>query len=286
MIEHSTNAAAPFAAEEFGRRYRRGRPWAARSVTFTLAPGSITALVGPNGAGKSTLIRAGVGYERPDEGRVLIAGHDPVRERSAALGLIGYVPQSPSLYGSLTVADHLTMAAEARGSVDHGFVLERLNAIGVDPDRVVSSLSGGEQAQVALTLCLGVRAKLLLLDEPLASLDPFARRRFLNMLTAYVRETGATALLSSHIVTDIEQACDFLLVLNHGRLVLATAVTEARRRFSVRPGGGAESEAIATFDDADGNTVELVEDARAERRATLEEVVLGHLAPTRTGRPS
>lgn len=284
MIEYSADVAAPFAANGFGRRYRRGKPWAARGVTFALAPGSITALVGPNGAGKSTLIRAGVGYERPDEGRVLIEGHDPVRERSAALAYVGYVPQSPSLYGSATVADHLAMAVEARGSVDQEYVRERLDALGLDRDRVVSSLSGGEQAQVALTLCLGIRAKLLLLDEPLASLDPLARRRFLNLLTAYVRDTGATALLSSHIVTDIEQACEFLLVLNHGQLVLATVVSEARRRFSVRPGAAAVSAAIGTFDDAEGNAVVLVEDARAERRATLEEVVLGHLAPARTGR--
>jgi ABC-type multidrug transport system ATPase subunit len=210
---NQVDVGAPFVAEGFGRRYRPGKPWAARNISFELAPGSITALVGPNGAGKSTLIRAGVGFERPDEGRVLAGGHDPAREPSKALKFVGYVPQAASLYASATIADHLALAAEARGWVDAPYVMERLQSLALEPDRTIGSLSGGEQAQVALTICLGVRAKLLLLDEPLASLDPLARRRFLNMLVAYVRETRATALLSSHIVTDIEQACDYLFLL-------------------------------------------------------------------------
>lgn len=273
---------SPLAARGFGRRYRRGGPWAARDVSFVLRPGSITALVGPNGAGKSTLIRACVGFERADAGHLLVGGTDPLRLPAEALRYVGYVPQSASLYPSLTIADHLLMASIARSDFDRAYVRSRLEALGLDEQRVVGTLSGGEQAQAALALCLGIRAPLLLLDEPLASLDPLARRDFLNMLVAHVRATGATALLSSHIVTDIEQACDHLLVLNRGRLDLDTSVADAIARFAIRSGSGSP-DSIGTFAGPDGHNVSLFEDRHAARRATLEEIVLGHLA---AGRPS
>lgn len=276
-------ASLSLTAEGFGRRYRRGAPWAIRDVSFTLRPGSITALVGPNGAGKSTLIRACVGFERGDAGHLLVGGIDPLRKPARALRLVAYVPQSASLYPSLTIADHLLMARVARRTFDRDYAQSRLAAVGLDEGRSVGTLSGGEHAQVALAICLGIGAPFLLLDEPLASLDPLARRDFLNMLVDHVRATHATALLSSHIVTDIEQACDQILVLNRGRLALDMSVADAVARFAIRSDAASGVDAIGTFAGPDGRPVSLIEDRNATRRATLEEIVLGHLAAGRPG---
>lgn len=272
----------PLSVEHFGRRYSRGRPWAVRDVSLELPRGSVTALVGPNGAGKSTMLRACIGFERPDEGRVLVEGFDPQRDRPGAIRSVGYVPQAASLYRGLTIDDHLTMATAARPRFDRAYALQRLNSVGLDGARQVGELSGGEQAQVALALALGCRAPLLLLDEPMASLDPLARRDFLTNLTADLRDRQATALLSSHIVTDIEQACDRLVVLASGRVVLDSSVVVAKRAFQVVPASALDGRAaIGSFAAPDGTIVALVHSDSLGRTATLEEIVLGHLASAR-----
>ncbi|TMB53887.1 MAG: ABC transporter ATP-binding protein, partial [Chloroflexi bacterium] len=222
---------SPLRVEGFGRRYRRTRPWAVRDASFAVPDGSITALVGANGAGKSTLIRACLAFERPDEGRILVDGIDPTQDRTRAVNSIGYVPQSASLYRSLTIGDHLDMARAARQSFDRPYALTRVEGAGLTAGRQIAELSGGEQAQVGLALALGTRAPLLLLDEPLASLDPLARRDFLTALVDDVRGRGATAVLSSHIVTDVEHACDWLIVLADGRLVLHAAIATAKEEY-------------------------------------------------------
>lgn len=201
-------------AEQFGRRYRRRGTWAVRDLDLQIPPGSITALVGPNGAGKSTLIRSWMGFERPDEGRVFVEGLDVVRNRAKAVERLGYVPQASALYRDLSVADHFALALSYRAEFDRRAARQRVTDAGVTENRRVGELSGGEQAQVALALALSTRAPVLLLDEPLASLDPLARREFLAVLVDDVRSSGRTALLSSHIVTDIQQACDWLVVLS------------------------------------------------------------------------
>jgi ABC-2 type transport system ATP-binding protein len=267
----------------FGRRYRRSRPWAVRHVSLSVPEGTITALVGPNGAGKSTLIRACLGFEQPDEGRILVLGVDPQRDRAAAVRSIGYVPQSASLYRNLTVGDHFTMACVARASFDRELAHRRALAAGLTESRAVGHLSGGEQAQVALALALGTRAPLLLLDEPLASLDPLARRDFLTTLKADLRARGATALLSSHIVTDVEQVCDRIVVLAEGRLTLDASVAAARERFRTVPIADINRQTpIGTFPGPDGALLALVSDQSVGRPASLEEIVLGHLAIGRT----
>ena len=201
-----------FEAHGLGKRYRR-RQWALRDVDVSVPAGSITALVGPNGAGKSTLIKAGIGFERPTAGRVFVDGVDPWKERGRAIRRVGYVPQSPSLYRELTVDDHVRLAATLRRGFDVDLARRRLDQLAIPLTSRADELSGGQQAQVGLALALGTRAPVLLLDEPLASLDPLARREFLHVLVDAVRADGATALLSSHVITDIEQACDRLLVL-------------------------------------------------------------------------
>lgn len=276
---------SPLRAEGVGRRYGRRVPWALRGVTVEFARGTITALVGPNGAGKSTLIRSWMGFERPDEGRVLVEGIDPRHDRVAAVSRIGYVPQAAALYRDLTVADHLSLARVARPSFDTPYAAERLSSVGVRIDRPVGQLSGGEQAQVALAIALGTRSPILLLDEPLASLDPLARREFLAVLVDDVRSTGATALLSSHIVTDVEQACDQLVVLTQGRLAYQAAVSDARaghRTVAVNADTPPPVGIVGYFLDNEGQKVALVDSTDPTTSpATLEEIVLGYLAAGR-----
>ena len=271
----------PLLVEGFGRRYKRNRPWAVRNASFTLPNGSITALVGPNGAGKSTLIRSCIGFERPDEGRVLVFGLDPSRAPGVVVGKVGYVPQAASLYRGLTVADHFTFAAAARPTFDRRSAIVHLAAVGLGHERVVGELSGGEQAQVALALALGTRAQLLLLDEPLASLDPLARRDFLARLVVDVRGRGATAVLTSHIVGDVEQVCDRLVVLGYGRVILDSSIELARAEYStIRATELAGQDAVGFFSGPHGEQLALIRSA-AGGNATLEEIVLGHLASVR-----
>lgn len=273
----------PLRTERFGRRYRRSRPWAVRDLSVEVPQGSITALVGPNGAGKSTLIRACLGFEPPDEGRVLVHGTDPRRDRTGAVTSIGYIPQAPSLYRDLTIRDHLTLAAAARPSFDRAHAMNRIEGAGLREHLRVGELSGGEQAQVALALALGTRAPLLLLDEPLASLDPLARRDFLAALVVDVRRRGATAVLSSHIVTDVEQVCDRLVVLAAGRKALDSSIAEAKGAFRTIPASKLDGRpTVGVFAGPSGERLALV---RADDRggpASLEEIVLGHLAAART----
>jgi ABC-2 type transport system ATP-binding protein len=273
-----------FEAHGLGKRYRR-RHWALRDVDVAVPAGSITALVGPNGAGKSTMIKAGVGFERPTAGRVLVDGVDPWRDRGKAILKVGYVPQSPSLYRELTVEDHVTLAVTLRPGFDGALARRRLDQLAIPLTSRADELSGGQQAQVGLALALGTRAPVLLLDEPLASLDPLARREFLHVLVDAVRADGSTALLSSHVITDIEQACDRLLVLGGGRKLLDLSIAEsiaAHRMVDARMPG---DDVVGTFMDTDGSQVSLVRAGTGPvprgRPASLEEVVLGHLAAGR-----
>ncbi len=270
-----------------GKRYGRRR-WALRDLNLTVEEGSITALVGPNGSGKSTLLKAWIGFERPTTGRLQIRGVDPVRDRAAAIALTGYVPQAPSLYRELTVDDHLMFAACHRPGFDRSLARRYLDDLSIPLDSRADELSGGQQAQVGLALALGTRAPVLLLDEPLASLDPLARREFLHVLVNAVRAAGSTALLSSHVITDIEQACDSLIVLGGGRSLLAVSIHEAIAGHRVvgedepRP---IDVIAVGSFPSATGERLTLVRGSGGGRAATLEEVVIGHLAAGRGHRP-
>jgi ABC-2 type transport system ATP-binding protein len=284
-------------ANGFGKRYRR-RTWALRGVDLTVPEGTITALVGPNGSGKSTLIRAWIGFERPTEGRLGTGGIDPQADRAAAVARVGYVPQSPSLYGTLTVAEHLTLATTLRHAFDAALAAHYIERLSIPLSALASELSGGEQAQVGLALALGTRARILLLDEPLASLDPLARREFLHVLVDAVRSEGHTALLSSHVITDIEQACDRLIVLGKGHTLLDLSISEALAHHRVIEGTPTTAidadRVVGSFPSAAGDGLTLVRvpvaqalaaEASVEgRRATLEEVVIGHMAAGRVRR--
>jgi len=282
-------------AHGFGKRYRR-RTWALRGVDLTVPEGSITALVGPNGSGKSTLIRAWIGFERATEGRLSTGGIDPQHDRRGAVARVGYVPQSPSLYRDLTIADHVALAGTLRNGFDEAMAAGYVERLSIPLTAKASELSGGEQAQVGLSLALATRAPILLLDEPLASLDPLARREFLHLMVEAVRAAGATALLSSHVITDIEQACDRLIVLGKGHTLLDLSVAEALAHHRVIEATAAEATELAgeaafvgAFPAPAGEPLTLVRtpvvtSAGAPpigRAATLEEVVIGHLAAGR-----
>jgi ABC-2 type transport system ATP-binding protein len=214
-----------------------------------------------------------------------VHGIDPTRDRTTVVNSIGYVPQAASLYRGLTIGDHLAMARAARPSFDRPYALMRVQGAGLTEGRKIAELSGGEQAQVGLAMALGTRAPLLLLDEPLASLDPLARRDFLTALVEDVRGRDATAVLSSHIVTDVEHACDWLVVLADGRLVLHSAIAAAKDQFQTLPVGQLGTRAaIGTFAGTAGELLALVQAGSGGRPASLDEIVLGHLAAARTRR--
>jgi ABC-2 type transport system ATP-binding protein len=275
---------------DIGKRYGRRR-WALRHVDLSVPDGSITALVGPNGSGKSTLLKAWVGFERPTEGHLTVDGVDPWRDRGGAIRRIGYVPQAPSLYRELTVDDHVVLARTLRPRFDVALARRYLSDLDIPLAARADELSGGQQAQVGLALALGTGAPVLLLDEPLASLDPLARREFLHVLVEAVHAAGSTALLSSHVITDIEQACDRLLVLGGGMTLLDLSIAGALADHVVVGVGDEEQAAgvgaagatvVGRFPGPSGERLQLVRGAAVGgRSATLEEVVLGHLAAAR-----
>jgi ABC-2 type transport system ATP-binding protein len=270
--------------EGLGKRYGK-RKWALRHVDLSLLRGSMTALVGPNGAGKSTLLRSWMGFEQPTEGRVEVLGIDVHRDPKSALAHLGYVSQTPTLYAALQVADHLRLAAQVRPGFAIDEAASRVERLGIDLKATGAALSGGQQAQVVLSIALATRAEVLLLDEPLASLDPLARREFLLVVSGAVK-AGTTAVMSSHIVTDIEQMCDHLIVLGDGGVLLHASVADALAGHSISSGGDGLGR-IGSFAGAAGEPMTLIgHDPAARppgsRSSTLEEIVIGHLASIRS----
>ncbi len=219
-------------------------------------------------------------------GSVRVLGVDPWRDRNRAIDQLGFVPQSPHLYRGLTVRDHLTMASRARRSFDLAVARGHLEELGVPQHATVGRLSGGQQAQVMLSLALATRAKVLLLDEPVASLDPLARSEFLQLMQRTVRTGGATALLSSHIVADLAGVCDELIILGVGRVLLHGNLPEIFAWHAVVPGDAGSGPTIARFPDESGMAVSLVRlnapvqhERVGLRRPTLDEIGGGTWSP-------
>ena len=266
------------------KRYRRRL--ALRGISLEIPDGGVTALVGPNGAGKSTLLKLCIGFERPSSGRLEVNGIDPVRHRSRAVASVGFVPQTPALYRDLTIADHVDLALAIRPGFDSAHALTRISALGLPAKARVGTLSGGEQAQVCLAIALGTRAPLMLLDEPLANLDPLARRDFLRVAREAARGGDTTIVLSSHVISEIEETADRLLVLGEGRVLFEDTVAhsiDVHRVVDIESDlNGAE--VVSPFPGRGDVVHWLVRRGSAElgRAATLEEVVLGYLAAART----
>ncbi|MDQ2750652.1 MAG: ABC transporter ATP-binding protein [Actinomycetota bacterium] len=200
-----------------GRRY--GTFWALRGCTLQLPAGSITAIVGPNGAGKTTLLNLLVGLLPVTEGQLSVAGQQP-SGKSDFLARIGYVGQDCPLYKDFSVADLLRFGRSLNPRWDESLARDRLAAANVPLERKAGRLSGGQRAQVALALAVAKRPDVLVLDEPLASLDPLARREFLQGLLGVAAEAGMTVVLSSHLLEQLARVCDHLVVISDGRLRL------------------------------------------------------------------
>ncbi len=210
-----------------GKLYRGRR--ALTGCTLSVPAGSVTGLVGPNGAGKSTFLNLVTGMLSPTEGTVRVLGAAPGRE----LARVGFVAQDAPTYAQFSIADHLLMGAHLNPGWDREYARSRIARLGLDVKRKAGRLSGGQRAQLALTMALAKRPALLILDEPVAALDPLARRGFVDDLTGAARDTGMSVVLSSHLVSDLDRACDWLIVLNGGRV---SAAGPLRALLAAHPG--------------------------------------------------
>jgi len=214
---------AVIAASGLGKAYRR--TWALRDCTLAIPEGHVVGLVGPNGAGKTTLLQLAAGLLTPTRGTISVLGDRPAAG-PAQLARVGFVAQDTPVYARMTVADHLRLGAWLNPGWDNDLARRRTDQLGLDPKQRSGSLSGGQRAQLALTLAIAKRPGLLILDEPVAALDPLARREFLRMLMETVAEHGTSVVLSSHLVADLERVCDYLIVLVASQVRVTGEVSE------------------------------------------------------------
>jgi ABC-2 type transport system ATP-binding protein len=201
-----------------GKRY--GRRWALTDCTLQVPAGRVVGLVGPNGAGKSTLLNLAVGLLRPTTGTIQVLGSAP-SSGPGQLARVGFVAQDTPTYAGLSVQDHLRLGARLNPGWDDQLARRRVSHLGLDLSQRAGKLSGGQRAQLALTLGIAKRPELLVLDEPVSSLDPLARREFLQDLMEAVAEQELSVVLSSHVVSDVERACDYVIVLVDSRIEVA-----------------------------------------------------------------
>jgi len=285
-------------ASGLGKKY--GRTWALRDCTLAVPEGHVVGLVGPNGAGKTTLLGLAVGLLAPTLGTIEVLGERPAAG-PAQLARVGFVAQDTPVYTRMSVADHLRLGAWLNPGWDDELARRRIGQLGLDPKQRAGSLSGGQRAQLALTLALAKRPELLILDEPLASLDPLARREFLQGLMETVAEHGTSVVLSSHLVADLERVCDYLVVLVASRVRVAgevSALLASHRRLSgprrdlrTLPAG----QEVITESHTDKQTVLLVrtgepihDPAWTVTPVSLEDLVLAYMSQangTRARRP-
>jgi ABC-2 type transport system ATP-binding protein len=284
---------------DLGKRY--GKAWALRDCTLALPQGRLAALVGPNGAGKSTLMNMVVGLTLPTTGTVTVLGMSATA--SAMLRDIAFMAQDAPLYKNLSVADMLHLTKNMNLRFENAQAKARLADLGIPLKKKAGKLSGGQQAQVALTLALARRPRLLILDEPLAALDPLARQDFMATVMTAMADDGVSVLLSSHALADLERVADFIVVLGDGELRIAGETDELVGEHRLLTGPAADADRLARF-------MSPIQVKRAGVQAHLlvrtggpanekpvppgweahpvglEELVLAYLRPTRTGSSS
>jgi ABC-2 type transport system ATP-binding protein len=271
-----------------GKRYRQH--WALTDCTLDVPAGRVVGLVGRNGAGKTTLLNLAVGQIQPTTGSIEVLGGRPA-SGPAQLAKVGYVAQDTPTYPWLSVADHLRLGASLNPRWDDALAHDRIRGLGLDPRQRAGKLSGGQRAQLALTLGVAKRPELLILDEPVAALDPVARRQFLQALMAAALEQELTVVLSSHLVTDLERVCDHLIVLDAGRVLLAGEIDQLlathRRLTGLRrdPSTLPADQHVVTASHTDRQTTLLVRTDRPIDDPTwtvsevgLEDLVLAYLS--------
>jgi ABC-2 type transport system ATP-binding protein len=255
-------------ADGLGKRYRS--KWALQDCTLEIPVGSVTALVGPNGAGKTTLLQLAVGLSRPSAGTVRVLGYSPLDDARELLPRIGFVAQEHPLYRGLSVAETLKLGRRLNPSWDDEVAADRIDQLGLPLGQKVGSMSGGQQAQVALTLALAKRPELLLLDEPVASLDPLARREFLQSVMEAVAETELTVVLSSHIVADLERVCDHIVILSQAHTQLAAPIDEVVASHRLLTGPRTDPATVARVH-------QVIRESHTERQTTLLVRANGHV---------
>jgi ABC-2 type transport system ATP-binding protein len=284
-----TNTAAALEATGLGMSYSRRKAPVLEDCSFRLPQARICALVGPNGAGKSTLLRLAAGLLRPAGGTLSVLGRTPAEARER----VAYVAQSKPLHPHLSVADTLRYGAELNRSAGRWDqqAAERIayGDEGLDPSTKIRTLSGGQRARVALALAFGKRAELMLLDEPMADLDPLARQQLTGALMSVASEQGTTIVMSSHVIAELEGTCDFLFLVAGGRLRLGGGIEEVMSEHTLLTGTSALDTSRQTVIEqrasGRGRTAlvrshgEPVGEWLAER-PTVEEVLLAHLRNT------
>jgi len=206
-----------------GKRYRQR--WALTDCTLTVPAGHVVGLVGPNGAGKTTLLNLATGLLAPTAGTIEVLGGQPAAS-PGQLARVGFVAQDAPTYAGLSVAGHLRLGARLNPGWDAALARDRIERLGLDPGQRAGKLSGGQRAQLALTLAIAKRPDLLILDEPIASLDPLARREFLQNLMEFTAGHQVSVVMSSHLMADLERVCDYLIVLIASRVRVAGEVDE------------------------------------------------------------
>lgn len=271
---------------------RYGSVTALADCDLALPRGKVTGLVGPNGAGKTTLIHLAVGLLRPTVGAVSVFGHDSTREIQWILPRVGFVAQDRPLYRDLTVAETLELGRRLNVRWDAAYALARVQRFGLPTSRKIRTLSTGQRAQVALSVALGKRPELLLLDEPVANLDPLARLALLEELMGVVAEDGVTVVFSANALADVERVCEHIVILVAGRPRLAGDTDQLIESHVVAI--GPRTQGVSALDGeliearhAERQTVRLlrgrgpsrVDDGTIVRPATLEEIVLGYMRP-------
>lgn len=280
-------------AAALGKRFGRRGGWALRECTFRLPAGRVCAVVGPNGAGKSTLLALTAGLLAPTEGTVTVLGTTPGEARAR----VGFVDQDKPLYPQLTVAETLRMGADLNPGRWDAPAAERIVAGGeLNPKSRIRALSGGQRTRVALALALAKRPELLLLDEPMADLDPLARHELMGVLMAQAAEYGTTIVMSSHVVAELEDSCDHLLLIGDGRVRLSGEIDDllaAHARVSAPAETDLAPHTVVESRTAGRQLTAVIRPAgplpgdwRTSGRLSLEELVLAHLrnptAPTLT----
>ena len=225
-------------ASDLGKRY--GSTWALRDCTLAVPGGHLTALVGPNGAGKTTLLNLAVGLTDPSSGAISVLGGRRAGSL-AALDGIAFVAQDAPLYKNLSAADLLHETRNLNRRFDQGYAERRLGELGIPLRQKAGKMSGGQQAQVALTLALARRPQLLVLDEPLANLDPLAREDFMATVMTAAAEDGVSVVLSSHVLAELERVADYLVLVSHGNIQVAGEVEDLLAAHRVLIGPASES---------------------------------------------
>jgi ABC-2 type transport system ATP-binding protein len=280
---------------DLGRQY--GRKWALRDCTLSIPEGKVAGLVGPNGAGKTTLLSLAVGLLAPTRGSITVLGGHP-GDGPAQLEKVGFVAQDTPAYAGLSVGKHLLMGAYLNANWDQDLAKSRIDQLGLDLRQKAGSLSGGQRAQLALTMAIAKRPELLLLDEPVASLDPLARREFLQGLMEIVAGHGVSVVLSSHLIADLERVCDYLvlLVASHVRLAGEVAALLATHHRLSGPPRDARSlpsgqEAIEQSHTGKQSTFlvrtdqPILDPAWTVRPVTLDELVLAYMGQAQNPSP-